>query len=151
MVHLLHRLYGVDAPVPTGPTAANLQQCVCCCGTDRRSNIDSSCSAYYAHSANKGTYTRCTVVYWGGGIRGYTPYTNLWVFLTAIINKQGTFRPFANAPLRISTSIFSNTPLTVYLHIYTLYSTVNTHCFADTTSLEFCDILDSTVQRNIRN
>jgi len=23
------------------------------------------------------------VVYWGGGIRGYTPYTNLLVFLTA--------------------------------------------------------------------
>jgi len=37
----------------------------------------------------------------GGGISGYTPYTNLRVFLTAytltsvIINKQGTFRPFA--------------------------------------------------------
>ena len=36
-----------------------------------------------------------------GGIRGYTPYTNLRVFLTAyiltsvIINKQGTFRSFA--------------------------------------------------------
>ena len=31
-----------------------------------------------------------------GGLRGYTPYTNLRVFLdSVIINKQGTFRPFA--------------------------------------------------------
>jgi len=37
-----------------------------------------------------------------GGIRGYTPYTNLQVFwqrilTSVIINKQGTFRPFSTA------------------------------------------------------
>ena len=47
----------------------------------------------------KGARVRA-VVYWGG-IRGYTPYTNLQGFFgkriltSVIINKQGTFRPFA--------------------------------------------------------
>ena len=51
------------------------------------------------------------VVYWGG-IRGYTPCTNLRVFwqrilTSVIINKQA----LRHAPLHIPTSIFSNTPL----------------------------------------
>jgi len=49
----------------------------------------------------------------GGGIRGYTAYTNFrgffWqrILTSVIINKQGTFRPFAIRRFRIPTSIFT--------------------------------------------
>ena len=77
-----------------------------------------------------------------GGIRGYTPYTNLRVFwqrilTSVIINKQGTFRPFAKPRLRIPTSIFSNIPLTMIVP--------RQHEL--TWMLKFCMILESTGTR----
>jgi len=44
----------------------------------------------------------------GGYTRGYTAYTNLRVFLKAVY-----LQALRNAPLRIPTSIFSNTPLVI--------------------------------------
>jgi len=59
--------------LPTGPTAANLQQRVCCCGpmlgqtspADRRTDtvpIHRLCSTYYAYSANKSAFSLVTLL-----------------------------------------------------------------------------------------
>ena len=55
-----------------------------------------------------------------GGIRGYTAYTNLRGFLTAYTHlsdhkEAGYIQALRHAPLRIPTSIFSNTPLTAMM------------------------------------
>ena len=60
----------------------------------------------------------------GGGIRGYTPYTNLRGFLTAYTHlsdykQAGYLQALRHAALRIPTSIFSNTPLhVVTIHVH---------------------------------
>ena len=59
--------------LPTGPTAANLQQRVCCCGpmlgqtspADRRTDtvpFHRPCSTYYAYSANKSAFSLVTLL-----------------------------------------------------------------------------------------
>jgi len=54
-----------------------------------------------------------SVVYWGGGIRCIPTSGFVWqrILTSVIINKQGTFRPFATPVCVYPPPIFSNTPL----------------------------------------
>jgi len=67
-----------------------------------------------------------------GGIRGYTPYTNLRVFLTAYTHlsdhkQAGYLQALRHAPLHIPTSIFSSTPLILAYFIGKVRPTVLCH------------------------
>ena len=69
------------------------------------------------------------------GIRRIPTSGVFWqrILTSVITNKQGTFRPFCHAPLRIPTSIFSNTPLGVWPQYIGLPKVTNRWTDAHTT------------------